>query len=174
MITEIGTPASQRTTSRIMRVVSLAYRHAPAVAEGEARRDRSIAVVTSTHRRPPAGSERDDQSRGCDKTGQDRCMASLVGGGSRCLHGIVDPPLGLLLSDTSPLAHKLGETSAAFRSDRAGSDGTGEYAGHFRPRVLAGSTTVGTASRSRRGGGCTSLGRIGRPQHCIENGVDPR
>src|SRR5215467_9729233 len=135
MITEIGTPASQSTTSRIMRA-SLAHRDAPAI-EGEARRNRRIAVLTSTHRRPPAGSERDDQSGGRDKTGQDRRMASFVSGGSRCLHGIVDPPLSLLLGDASPLAHQLGETSAVFRSDRAGSDGAGEYAGHFRPRVLA-------------------------------------
>jgi hypothetical protein len=50
-------------------------------------------------------------------------MASLIRGGPRGLHGIVDPPLGLLLGDTGPPARQLGEPSEIFRGDRARSDG---------------------------------------------------
>src|SRR5215510_2812257 len=99
-------------------------------------------MVASTHRCPPPGTEREDQSGGRDETGQDRGTAGLVGSGSSGIHGIVDPPLCLLLGDARPLAHQLGETSTIFRRDRATGNRAGEYAGHFRPGVLAAPATA--------------------------------
>ena len=69
MITKIGTPASHRMTSRSMEA-SLGRRRAASLTEHEARRNRGVAVVSTPHRCPPAGSQREKQAgRGYDDGG---------------------------------------------------------------------------------------------------------
>src|SRR5689334_17282221 len=110
MITKIGTPASQRITSRSM-VVPLCDGRTPTV-ESEAGRYRRIAVLAATHGRPPSSTQRDDQPSGRYEAGKDGGSAGLVGGCPRSVYRLVDAPFGVLRRESCALAHELSEPRA--------------------------------------------------------------
>src|SRR5204863_9420473 len=106
MITKIGTPASHRMTSRSMEA-SLGRRRAASLTEHEARRNRGVTVMSTSHRRPPAGSQREKQAGRGYESGEDGSPTGFVGGRPRGIDGNIDASLGLLLRHTRPLRHKL-------------------------------------------------------------------